>query len=651
MRFRVIAAAACIVAVAVAASATEAELRAVAEANGLVRVIIKIRLDEPFVPEGHLRQEERDRQRDNIRGVQDLVKGRSLLARPNEVKRFATIPFLTASADVEDLLRLASDPDVEYVAEDGYGTTGLTHTPGIVQATGSWAAGFSGTGQIIAVLDTGIQASHPFLTNKVVYEACFSETNEPLSISSLCPNGGPVARGTGTGAACPEAVAGCHHGTHVAGIAAGKGSTFSGIARDASIMAIQIFHRRDAPADCSPGPAPCARYSFSDLAAALDDLAVLYDTYPVAAVNMSLQDGNRWFSRAACDAFPAYGAIKEAVGNLVSLKVAVVGITGNYQWADSITGPGCLSDIVSVGATTKASAVPTFSNSSGFLDLLAPGDGFASNSGVFSSVPSDDFDALWGTSMAAPHVAGAFAILRQRSPLATVGKLKSDLVMTGQPVLDSKNGVTKPLIRILDALARADTTPPSTPAGFQATASGISAELQWNASTDDYGIQHYRVQQRLSLAEAWSDLQTTTSTSKMVGGITPNVTYQYRVIAVDTSGNESAPSPAEIATSFSFTDPVLTVGSSQMRAVHLLELRSAIDAVRQSATLSTGQWSGAVQSGAIVRASDVSELRTKLSEALNQIGVAFPAFTDAVLTAGASLIRAVHVSELRARTN
>src|SRR5204862_4989902 len=98
-----------------------------------------------------------------------------------------------------------------------------------------------------------------------------------------------------------------------------------------------------------------------------------------------------------------------------------------------VTAPACLDNVVSVAATYPNDHVATgYSANWALLDLLAPG-GLDAPNGILSSIPNGSYARMNGTSMAAPHVAGAFAVLRQRSPLATTVKLLKDLVLTGTP--------------------------------------------------------------------------------------------------------------------------------------------------------------------------------------------------------------------------
>jgi len=405
--------------------------------DGTVSVIVKLRV--AFRPEGGMRRMAEIRaQRELINQTRDLlVKGLNR-HNPRSLKRFDSVPYVAVKVNTEGLEALRLSSDVIDIHEDELVSLTLSESTPLVGAQAAWSNGFTGIGKTVAILDTGMDKTHSFLSGKVVSEACYSTSNPTNGVSSLCPGGVTESTSVDSGINC-TGLSGCDHGTHVAGIAAGKGSSFSGVARDANLISIQVFSRFDNSSDCG-GSGPCIRSFTSDLMKGLERVYALRNTYSIASVNMSL-GGGRFTSN--CDTDPLKGIIDQ----LRSAGIATVIASGNSGFSDAIGSPACISSAVSVGATgdggrISGNAIASYSNSAQFLNLLAPGDF------ITSSVPGGGFAIFSGTSMAAPHVAGAWAVLRQKFPTASVTEILNLLTDTGVKLSDPRNGVILPRIFI-----------------------------------------------------------------------------------------------------------------------------------------------------------------------------------------------------------
>ena len=388
-----------------------------------------------------------------------------------EARAFETVPYVALEVTPEALARLEASGHVLAVGEDRLERPFLTESVPIVQADQTRALGFDGTGWTVAVLDTGVDGSHPFLRGKVVSEACFSANGS-------CPNGQSSQVGEGAGRPCDWAPNACAHGTHVAGITAGSGEGIAGVAPGANIIAIQVFSRFTGSTCKDDVEDPCALTFTSDTIAGLERVYLLRDTYRIAAANLSLGGGS-FDSQSTCDVEDS--ARKAVIDNLRAAGIATVAAAGNEGDTNALSAPACVSSAISVGATTKTDEVPSFSNSAPFLDLLAPGVR------IVSSVPPDAFAVISGTSQATPHVSGAFAILDQRLGKGAVDDVLDALRSTGVPIFDPKSGVTTPRIRILDAMELlAPAAVPS--AGVQVTPDGVRTLVSKDVNGERWAI-------------------------------------------------------------------------------------------------------------------------------------------------------------------
>ena len=409
-----------------------------AKQSGRVKVIVG--LNTRFTPEGNLSQIGKFQQRQEIENAQDDVLQKLNQYYTRNVKRFETIPFFAVEVDEAALEMLKNDPMIKSIEPDELAAPSLLESTALVGAPQTWAAGYTGTNWAVAILDTGVEASHPFFGGRVVSEACYS-TNSGTTVVSLCPEGVTESIAPGSANDCATNISGCGHGTHVAGIAAGSSSEFSGVAKTAPIIAIQVFSKFTDSGTCGAST-PCVRTYQSDYIKGLERVLALSATMNVASANMSL-GGSQFFS--TCDA--ERSSIKTAVDSLRSANIATVIASGNNGWSDSMSAPACISTAISVGSTSDvANTISSFSNSVSFLNLLAPG------SGITSSVPNASYGVKGGTSMATPHIAGAWSVPKQHTPSATVNQVLAAISATGVPIVDSRNSVIKPRLQLNDAL-------------------------------------------------------------------------------------------------------------------------------------------------------------------------------------------------------
>ncbi|MEE9465218.1 MAG: PQQ-dependent sugar dehydrogenase [Candidatus Neomarinimicrobiota bacterium] len=411
---------------------------------GTARVIVHLQSpDEPFAQMvGKKARRNRITRARRLGAIARLQKRLLGKLSPLFYLRFKHIPYMTLEVDQLELERLAEHPEVVSIREDKLFHPVLDTSVPQIGGDLAWIQGYTGAGQVIAVLDSGIDSSHSALAGKVVDEACFSTNNSRDSATSLCPSGAEEEIGTGAGINC-TGVLGCDHGTHVAGIAAADDVQYAGVAKDADIMAVQVFSRRDDLFACG-FLSPCLAAYTSDVIRGLEYVYDQRDRFDIAAVNMSL-GGQSYNSQQACDNGNA--ALKAAIDNLRAAAIATVVASGNDGFDDAISAPACISTAISVGAVTGSDGVAYFSNSAPWLTSLAPG------TNIDSSVPGGGFDVKDGTSMAAPHVAGAVAVLKSIAPDAYVDEIEDALTSSGVPITDTRNGVVVPRVQV-DAAAQ-----------------------------------------------------------------------------------------------------------------------------------------------------------------------------------------------------
>ena len=178
------------------------------------------------------------------------------------------------------------------------------------------------------------------------------------------------------------------------------------------------------------------------------------------------------------------------------------------------------------------------------------------------------------------------------------------------------------------------------------TFSSARIDLTWTAAP---GAHHYQVERAPNLGGTFAVVNSNVvGTTYQDTTVTSVNAYLYRVRTADAVGNLSAPSGIDVATAITFTDNPLTVGTTLVKAVHMTELRQAVNAVRAAANLSAATWTDPTLSTSVtIKAVHVTELRTNLDAALTALGISTSAYTDPSLAG--IVIKKVHVDEVRQR--
>ena len=295
-----------------------------------------------------------------------------------------------------------------------------------------WGPGLenAGQGMKIAIIDEGIDQRHPFFSPAgYTMPAGYPKGQTAYTTAKvIVARAFPPARPTWKNASKPFDTEFSSHGTHVAGIAAGnantlaEGTRISGVAPRAYLgnyKALTIPTDADVGLD---GNSP-------ELAAAIE--AAVADGMDV--INMSLGEP---------EIEPSRDIVVQALAAAARAGVVSVVAAGN-DFTDfgrgSIGSPGSAPDAITVGAVSTSrdgpdDVVGSFSSSGPTpLSLRLKPEVSAPGVSIFSAAPGDAYSTLSGTSMAAPHVAGAAALLLQRHPTWTPAQVKSALALTGDP--------------------------------------------------------------------------------------------------------------------------------------------------------------------------------------------------------------------------
>jgi subtilisin family serine protease len=330
----------------------------------------------------------------------------------------------------------------------------------------------SGQGIKIAIIDDGIDATHPFFAPKgLKYPPGFPKGQTKYATPKvIVQRAFAPPDSTNKYANAPFDPDNSWHATHVAGIAAGdydtnaNGTLISGVAPRAYLGNYKALS--------TPTPGFGLDGNSAELTAAIE--AAVSDGMNV--ISMSLGEP---------EVEPSRDIVVQALEHAVAAGVVPVIAAGN-DFDDfgygSIDSPANTPDAIAVGAVDSKNNIAYFSSAGPTpVSLQMKPDVAAPGVGVLSSVPDAKWERVDGTSMATPAVAGAVALLKQHHPDWTVEEIKSALVQTGAPAVGPSGGealATREGGGIVD-LAKADN-----PLFFAAPTSLSFGRLGPNASAE-----------------------------------------------------------------------------------------------------------------------------------------------------------------------
>lgn len=348
----------------------------------------------------------------------EIVKGRGLghlYTYTKAVKGFAAV-----MSDA-DATQLASDPRVDYVSADrevtalaqGNVSAAAQTVPTGISRIGAMGLTNEGAGVTVAVIDTGIDQSHPDLAANILNagKSCIKRT------SSSDDNG---------------------HGTHVAGTIAALDNGFGvvGVAPQARLIPVKVLDRRGSG-------------SWSSVICGIDWVTANATRYNIKVANMSL--GGSGSSDNNCGT-SNNDALHQAICRSRDAGVTYIVAAGNSSANTSTSVPAAYNDAVITvsaladsngtsgggGPATSYGADDTFASFSNYgteVDIGAPGVN------ILSTWRGGGYAAISGTSMATPHVSGAAALYLAAHPEALWSQVRDALVASGEP---NNSGHTDP---------------------------------------------------------------------------------------------------------------------------------------------------------------------------------------------------------------
>lgn len=307
-----------------------------------------------------------------------------------------------------------------------------------IGANDSWnlkdnGVNLNGSGQTVCIIDTGVNYSHPALGG------CYGNN----SANSSCKVIGGYDYVNGD----DDPLDDNGHGTHVSGIVASGDSNYSGVSPGAKIIMIKAMDET-------------GHGDGDDILAGIDWCISNASKFNISVISMSLGDNSTYDYYCDTEA----GLWDDAINSAVAAGIAVVVSSGNCDeigqtsCTSGVSFPACIKNATRVGAVNDSDSI--FYMRGSLFELMAPGVG------IFSSLIAGGFGPMSGTSMSAPHVSGAIALIKQYLNLSgqskSVDEIEDVLNDSGVWIDDSSgSGYNFSRIDVYEALLSLDNSVPN----------------------------------------------------------------------------------------------------------------------------------------------------------------------------------------------
>ncbi len=425
-------------------------------------------------------------------------------------------------AEPNYVMHAHADPNDTYYSSQQYG-------PQKVQANLAWDIWNPTAQTIIAIVDTGIDYTHPDLTNKITRDGSGTVIGYN-AVGSNSHSGNPNDPSDDYG-----------HGTHCAGIAAAETNNGVGIA---GISGWNGLSGSDT-ANTKLMPVKVLDSTGSGTSTTVANGITWAADHGAKVISLSLGGGGST-------------TMSNAVAYAWSKGCVVVASAGN-SGSSAFSYPAAYANVISVAATDRTDTLTYYSNYGSWVKVAAPGGGNTAGDYIWSTTPTYaagggfalNYDGLSGTSMACPHVSGEAALIWSQNPTLTNAQVR-DIIQSnvdpynpyGSHTIAAGAGRIN-VYRALLAAGGGTITIPAPPTALTAAAGSGQVSLSWNSSA---GATSYNVKRGSVSGGPYTTVGSPSGTTFTDTGLTNGTTYYYVVTAVNSAGesgnsNEASATP------------------------------------------------------------------------------------------------------------